>query len=119
MNIVNLLITLSFLTDQAEVDALKRAVKLISIFLVISILVASVAVGLAVYGITHKSDETPNTQQPNTQHAQSDGSACIGVTCEHGGTCQDLGSQQYICLCVASFYGRHCQHGKFGFLIPI
>ena len=38
----------------------------------------------------------------------SDINECLGVTCENGGTCDDV-INDYNCICVVGYTGRHCQ----------
>ncbi len=108
-------------TNQKDFEKLQRKVVFALVWLAIVTLVAIVAVGVAVYAATR--DLESNDQ--GTSQASNNGMAPDGVSdseapcsqgrCENGGSCVNIPPNNYICACVATFYGRNCQHGEYIF----
>ena len=49
-------------------------------------------------------------------------SQCAGVTCENGGTCEEIfgfNLSDYSCQCVQGYAGRNCQHSNITFYLFI
>ncbi len=107
--------TPSYPADKEDVKKLQNKVMLLSIFLIIIAIIALAAVGLAAYALTKDNDgDSTSTGAITSTQITSGGSACSNVNCENGGSCFNI-ANNYICVCVATFYGRKCEKGKYFF----
>ncbi len=80
----------------------------------------TIATGIAVYAVTRESSNCcDDSTRGSTGSAIMDGSnnmsgsVCSRVVCENKGTCVDVPPDNFICVCVATFYGRKCEKGMF------
>ncbi len=109
----NMYETPNFPIDKENVKKLQRKLMLHSIFLVILAITVFAAVGMAAYALTKDSGgNSRNTSAMAGTQSTNGGSACSNVECENGGSCFNI-ANDYICVCVATFYGRNCQHGEY------
>ena len=110
----------------ADVESLQKTMFIIKFILAVLAITAVLTAGVAVYaatrnvndsgthllqsnGMTTASSSTTTTTITSTT---TSGSACSKVSCENEGTCIDIYPDNYVCVCVATFYGRNCEHGE-------
>ncbi len=105
--------------DNKDLESVHKRFVFASLFLAIfALMIAIMAVGIAVYAATRdlESSGSKDTQSGNNEVApdsiRGSGSACTGVECKNGGSCFNIYPDNYVCVCVATFYGRNCQHGE-------
>ena len=107
------------LLERTELIALKKTVNKIAIILAVLLAIVAIlaagAVGIAVYVVTKDNGEGGGGGGGRGNGTEL-GSSCRTVNCEHGGSCIDLSPGHYVCSCVATFYGRHCEHSKCTYL---
>ncbi len=103
--------------DRGELEKWQRKIitRITIGFIFLTIFVAA-AIGISIYSATReiKVESTMTQTAPNAS-----GSACSRIKCDNQGTCVNIYPDNYICVCVATFYGRKCQHGEFSFSLKI
>ncbi len=112
----NMYETPSIPADKNDLESLQRKFVIGSIFLAVIALIAIVAVGIAVYAATRDVENNnpggPQTMNNGLTPGSGSSTACNQVECENGGSCFNIYPDNYMCACVATFYGRNCQHGE-------
>ncbi len=120
--IENMYETPSIPADQNDLEKLRKKVVIVSVCLAIIALIAIVAIGIAVYAATRGLESNSDNQKASSNGMAlgstsggiiSSGSACTGVECKNGGSCFNIYPDNYMCVCVATFYGRNCQLGEY------
>ncbi len=101
---------------QEDVQKLQKKVLIGLIFLAIY---ASIATGIAIYAATRDLGSDLTSQHNpagnnglSAMDSNRSRSACSKVKCENQGTCINIYPDNYMCACVATFYGRRCEHGE-------
>ena len=106
---------------QGNFEKLQKKVLFASIFLAIVAGIALGAIGIGIYAVTRDlstdDQQTASTGLSVMDSTNSSGSACNRVKCENHGTCVNIYPDNYMCACVASFYGRRCEKGMFESLL--
>ncbi len=103
--------------DKKDLEKLQRKFALALVWLAIITVIAIVAVGVAAYAATRDLETNSGGSQTssngvNPGSISSSGSACNQVECKNGGSCFNIYPDNYMCVCVSTFYGRNCQLGE-------
>ncbi len=103
--------------DKKDLEKMQRKFVLVLVWLAIITVMAIVAVGVAAYAAIRDLENNSGGSQTSSNDVNpgsisGSGSACNQVECENGGSCFNIYPDNYMCVCVATFYGRNCQLGK-------